>query len=59
MFYEKEYTRLIRSTIREETRHQGGIYRKATADFGRSCVENIKDLAGKTIQIIREYTPSE
>lgn len=58
-FYEQEYTRIIRNAIREQARRQGGIYRSATMDLGRSCKERIKKLADDAIQTIRDNTPPE
>jgi len=58
-FYEREYTRLINNAIRERKRHQGGIYHKATAEFGRTCISQIKELADNTIQTIKDNTPPE
>lgn len=58
-FYEREYIRLINNAIRERKRHQGGIYRKATAELGRSCISQIRECADRAIQIIKDNTPPE
>ena len=58
-FYQQEYTRIIGNAVREQARRQGGIYRRATTYLGRSCKEQIKEMADNTIQTIRDNTPSE